>query len=235
MTAIGFAHRGARSEARENTLAAFSRALDLGATGLESDAWLTADGIAVLDHDGVVGGRWRRVPISRLRCGELPAHIPSLTDLYRQCGADFELSLDLKTPDVLDAVLASTRSVGAEQRLWVCHPDLATLAGWRAQAAHSRLVLSTAIGRLPGGLGEGLAAVVAAGVDAVNLRVREWDPDRVALVHDRGLAALGWDAQSEPSLARAVALGLDGIYSDHVARLMRALRPAEHQNRADED
>jgi glycerophosphoryl diester phosphodiesterase len=27
----------------------------LGATGLESDAWVTSDGLVVLDHDGVVG------------------------------------------------------------------------------------------------------------------------------------------------------------------------------------
>ncbi|MCB1039054.1 MAG: glycerophosphodiester phosphodiesterase, partial [Acidimicrobiales bacterium] len=57
---LGFAHRGARAHARENTLEAFSLALRLGATALESDVWLTADGIPVLDHDGVVGGRLRR-------------------------------------------------------------------------------------------------------------------------------------------------------------------------------
>jgi hypothetical protein len=40
---IGFAHRGARADAPENTLEAFRLALDKGATGLESDVWLTAD------------------------------------------------------------------------------------------------------------------------------------------------------------------------------------------------
>ena len=39
-----FAHRGARAHAPENTLEAFTLALRLGATGLESDVWLTADG-----------------------------------------------------------------------------------------------------------------------------------------------------------------------------------------------
>ena len=51
---IGFAHRGAKAHAPENTIAAFQLALRLGATGLESDVWLTAEGIPVLDHDGVV-------------------------------------------------------------------------------------------------------------------------------------------------------------------------------------
>ena len=54
---IGFAHRGARAHADENTIGAFDLARRLGATGLESDAWLTRDGEVVLDHDGVVG-RW---------------------------------------------------------------------------------------------------------------------------------------------------------------------------------
>lgn len=51
---IGFAHRGARAYAPENTLEAFALALKLGADGLESDVWLTADGVPVLDHDGSV-------------------------------------------------------------------------------------------------------------------------------------------------------------------------------------
>jgi len=42
------------AHAPENTLGAFTLALRLGANGLESDAWTTADGHVVLDHDGVV-------------------------------------------------------------------------------------------------------------------------------------------------------------------------------------
>ena len=59
---IAFAHRGARAHAPENTLDAFELALRLGATGLESDVWLTADGVPVLDHDGVVRVGRREAP-----------------------------------------------------------------------------------------------------------------------------------------------------------------------------
>ncbi|MBO0731059.1 MAG: hypothetical protein J2P57_17515, partial [Acidimicrobiaceae bacterium] len=131
---IGFAHRGARAEAPENTLEAFSLALRLGATGIESDAWVTSDGCAVLDHDGVVRQRWRRVPIAQVARADLPAHVPALDDLYAACGRDFELSLDLKDADALDAVLASVRAGGAPERLWACHSSVRTLAAWRAQA-----------------------------------------------------------------------------------------------------
>ncbi len=71
-----FAHRGARAHERENTLPAFELAVRLGATGLESDVWVTADGVAVLDHDGVVGGRLRRRPIASVERAALPDHIP---------------------------------------------------------------------------------------------------------------------------------------------------------------
>jgi glycerophosphoryl diester phosphodiesterase len=45
------AHRGGRGLAPENTLAAFSNALDLGVTTLELDIGLAADGVVVVSHD----------------------------------------------------------------------------------------------------------------------------------------------------------------------------------------
>ena len=45
------AHRGGRGLAPENTLAAFSKAIDLGVNTLELDVGLTADGVVVVSHD----------------------------------------------------------------------------------------------------------------------------------------------------------------------------------------
>src|SRR5438552_11219396 len=44
-------HRGARGLRPENTLPSFEAALDAGATSLETDVHLTADGVPVLYHD----------------------------------------------------------------------------------------------------------------------------------------------------------------------------------------
>ncbi|KLN59511.1 hypothetical protein WH96_17240 [Kiloniella spongiae] len=44
-------HRGARGLAPENTLAGFSKALELGVTTLELDTGVTKDGVVVIHHD----------------------------------------------------------------------------------------------------------------------------------------------------------------------------------------
>lgn len=48
---INFAHRGASAFCPENTMSAFSKAIALGATGIETDVQRTKDGVLVLIHD----------------------------------------------------------------------------------------------------------------------------------------------------------------------------------------
>lgn len=48
---INFAHRGASAVCPENTMAAFAKGLELGATGIETDVQMTKDGKLVLIHD----------------------------------------------------------------------------------------------------------------------------------------------------------------------------------------
>lgn len=48
---INFAHRGASAVCPENTMAAFRKGLELGATGIETDVQMTKDGGLVLIHD----------------------------------------------------------------------------------------------------------------------------------------------------------------------------------------
>lgn len=58
------AHRGSRSEAPENTYAAFDKALTYQIEGLELDVQLTRDGVPVLYHDRTlykISGRRKRI------------------------------------------------------------------------------------------------------------------------------------------------------------------------------
>ncbi len=220
---IGFAHRGARAHARENTLEAFSLAIEMGATGLESDVWLTADGVPVLDHDGVVEGPFGEAPISSLARAELPTWIPTLRELYEACGTERPLSLDVKDESAALPTLAVARELRAESQLWLCHWNWRVVASWREHSAAVKLVDSTDPRHMTTPAPERARRMTELGIDALNLHHRHWDEARVAPFREAGHFVLGWDAQEEDTLRRLLALGLDGVYSDHVDRMMRVL------------
>jgi glycerophosphoryl diester phosphodiesterase len=225
---IAFAHRGARAHAPENTLEAFTLALRLGATGLESDVWLTADGEPVLDHDGVVGSRMRRRPIASVRRADLPSHIPGLDDLYAACGTDVAVSLDVNDAAAFDPVVAVARAAGgaAVGNLWLCHRRWKQVAEWRGRCADLRLVDSTRLDRMKEGPERRAAQLAAAGVDAVNMHQQDWTGGLTTLFHRFGVLAFGWDAQSPRVLGELVDAGIDGLYSDHVDRMVDAVAAA---------
>ncbi|HWE57669.1 MAG TPA: glycerophosphodiester phosphodiesterase [Acidimicrobiales bacterium] len=220
---IAFAHRGAKSECPENTLPAFERALELGATGLESDAWITSDGVVVLDHDGVVGPIWRRRAISTTSRSELPGHIPALNELYQRCGTDFEFSIDVKDPAALEPLVEVARAHGAADRLWLCHNDWRPMAAWRKVASECHLVESSNLAWMKEGLAARVSALAAAGIDALNLHRTQWTDQTRREVHAVGLKAFGWDAQAPADIDALLATGVDGLYSDHVGRMMAAV------------
>ncbi len=227
---IGFAHRGGRAHARENTLEAFSLAHEMGATGIETDARVTADGVVVLHHDGFVGtlpsAAVRRI-VGRRIAGSprsrLPAHVPSLDEYYRRCGTDLPLSVDIKDDEAFGGVIESARKHRASDRLWICHGSVETLAAWRSAAAEALLVHSTRLDRLPQGPERHAADLAAAGIDAVNLHRADWNGGLTTLYHRFGLFALGWDAQQVHQIADLVDAGIDAVYSDHVDRIAEAL------------
>ena len=223
---IAFAHRGARAHARENTLEAFQLARRLGATGLESDVWLTSDGVAVLDHDGVVRRGPRRRPIARYRRDELPEHIPTLTELIETCGTDYELSLDLKTEDTGVAVLAALRDRAPElvRRTWLCHGDVALLSALRELDDGVRLVNSTKLERMRQGPERRAAELADLHIDAVNLHHTQWTGGLTTLFHRFERVAFAWDLQFEHLLRNIVRMGIDGVFSDHVDVMVDALR-----------
>jgi glycerophosphoryl diester phosphodiesterase len=223
---IGFAHRGARADARENTLEAFDLARRLGATGLESDVWLTADGVPVLDHDGLARRHWwRRQPIKTLARAALPGYIPSLTDLYEHCGGDLELSLDVKDVEAFTPVLAVAHALGddATARLWLCHGDWQLLQVWRSQSSQVKLVNSIRLRSIKEGPERRAATLADEGIDAINMHATDWTAGLTTLFHRFERLAFAWDAQFDRVLRALLQMGCDAVYSDHVDRMVNAL------------
>lgn len=197
---------------------AFALAVRLGATGLESDVFLTADGVPVLDHDGVVGGRLRRRRIDSLTHDELPDRIPTLGQLYDHVGIDHQVSLDIKDPAAFAATVDVARAAGAERNLWLCHPSVETLVSWR-QHTTANLVNSVRLGQIEEGVERRAARLADAGIDALNMRVNDWNAGQVATVHRFERYAFGWDAQHYREIGTLLDIGIDGVFSDHVDRM----------------
>jgi glycerophosphoryl diester phosphodiesterase len=208
---------------------AFRLALRLGAPGLESDVWLTNDGVAVLDHDGVVRSGLRRRPIADLRRDQLPAHIPTLAELYDVCGSTFHLSLDVKDAAAASRVIAVAAEAGqgALGRLWLCHPDWEQAAAWRALSDDVKLVDSTRLRRIKEGPERRAATLAEMGVDAINMHATDWTGGLTTLFHRFERLAFGWDAQFERVLQSLLEMGCDAVYSDHVDRMVDALKQAD--------
>jgi glycerophosphoryl diester phosphodiesterase len=227
---IGFAHRGARAHAPENTLEAFTLAVRLGATGLESDVWLTSDGVAVLDHDGVLRNGIRRRPIGDVPRSGLPAHIPTLAELYDAVGTELPLSLDVKDHAAAEAIVAVAKEAGglAVPNLHLCTPSFDEAVSWRALHDDIKVVDSTRVRKIREGVERRVAAMANAGVDVLNLHLDDWTGGLTTLVHRFGRLAFGWDAQYRRQLDALIATGVDAVYSDHVDRMMDAIagRPA---------
>ena len=221
---IAFAHRGARAHARENTLEAFELGLRLGATGLESDVWLTSDGVPVLDHDGVVRVGRRKRSIGQLRRDDLPEHIPTLGELLARCGTSYHLSLDLKDVRAGAAVVTTVRHAAPDMlaRLWLCEQDIELLARLREIDPDVKLVNSTRLSRLREGPERRAATLSARGIDAINLHHTDWNGGLVTLFHRFNRVCFGWDMQFDHIMRPALRMGVDGVFSDHVDRMVDA-------------
>ena len=222
---IGFAHRGARAHAPENTIEAFALALRLGATGLETDAWLTSDGEVVLVHDGELRTGLRKRAIGGMKRASLPSHIPTLTELYAACGSGVPLSIDVKDPAAAKPIVDVARAAGGDAvgNLYLCSPSWEEAASWRALSDDIKLVDSTRLRRIKEGPERRGAVLRDAGIDVINMHVDDWNGGFTTLFHRFGRRTFAWDAQFARQLDAVLAMGIDGVFSDHVDRMVEAI------------
>lgn len=218
MEPIIFAHRGASGHERENTVEAFELAVKLGATGIETDAWITADGVIVLDHDGVVGSSLRRKrKISQLTRAELPPHIPTFSELLEMPALPKHISIDVCDPNVFERLQFDL--VPSDTTLWLCSGDLELLSAWREHNSEVKLVHSTWRKHLKAGMERHAATLRERGVDALNLHHTEWTGGNVALLHRFKRLCWAWDTQHVRNIEAMVAISIDAVFGDYVDRL----------------
>lgn len=218
---ITFAHRGASADAPENTVEAFRLALREGARGLESDARLSADGEVVLVHGAVAREGWRRKRVAQSRADELAQlSVPRLADLYAEVGTDYELSLDVYDPAAGAVLVEVARAAGALERLWVCSSKTGLLVQLGEGAPGMHLVHSVRRRKIDIPLERHASQLAELGIGVVNMHRSDWTQGLVGLFHRFGIQAFAWDAQEVRHLRELLAMDVDGVYSDHVARMV---------------
>ncbi|MCB1004905.1 MAG: hypothetical protein KDB35_12050 [Acidimicrobiales bacterium] len=204
-----FADGGAAAQVRAQTLEAYQTAIRLGATGLTGS-------LRAVDGRPAVGP-----PRRRLARGTPPLALAELLDL---AGDDHAVLLDvIDAGAVLESIAQVRDRPGLEGRLWLAHPDLDTLAGWRDLSAEVRLVHQAQLDRLPTGPEAHAAALRRAGVDALSMHESEWSGGTIALVHRFGRLAVAADAQYDRTLDAAIDAGIDAVRGIHVDRMVDAL------------
>lgn len=205
-------HRGAPAAAiRENSLAAFDRAMEQGCDGFEFDVRQTACGQAVVCHDPKSG----RIVISRATRDQLSA-LPSLEEVVRRYGQRGFLNVELKVRGLESNVLALLRDHPPE-RGYVVSSFLPEVL----------LELKARSGDVPVGIICASSAQLMGWrqlpVEYVILHQSLVTKRLVQLIHSTGSKVLAWTVNTRKVMLRLSLWGVDGIISDNVSLLVRTL------------
>ena len=212
------AHRGASRAERENTVPAFRRAHELGATWVELDVRRAADGGLIVHHDPhYVDGRC----VAATPSGVRPAHVPLLgmaLDACRPLPVNVEIknSPDEDGFDPAHAVVGPTVALivaeGWQHRVLVSCFDRPTLDAVRATAAGLATALLTE--SVPADRADRQAWITGLAGDG-HAALHPWfptvDEELVADCHAAGLAVNVWTVDDPELMVRLAAWGVDGI------------------------
>ncbi len=233
------AHRGlvtpdaAESGIVENSFAAVAAAHSAGATYVESDCHLTADGVVVLFHDedlSRVTGDPRR--IAQVTVSELEALMAGRGGLVTLAQAldafpTVRFNLDVKARDAATAVGTTVAPFGDRVLLTSFSDDRRRAALAAAAAAGGGILPATSAGtatiaRLLAALStrsDRLVARALRGIDALQVperqrRLRVVTPRLLAAAHRHEVEVHVWTVNDPADMRRLVELGVDGIVTD---------------------
>ncbi len=221
-------HRGAAAYAPENTLESLREAKRRGASWVEIDVKLTADGVPVLMHDSSLK---RTTGVDRLvaetRREELPASVPTFEETIA-CLAELGLGCNVEIKPC-EGREAETARVAVEtlRRCWPASlpppllssfKDVSLLAAREAAPEFDRAIL---LGEIGDDWGRRAEAVGAAGVNTNGLRL---NLARAEEGHAAGLALSVYTINDSRQARLLVGMGADCIITDAPDIILAALR-----------
>jgi len=236
---INFAHRGAAGYYPENTMLAFAKALELGATGIETDVQMTRDGELVLIHDETLqrtagtpewvkdltlteikqreAGSWFREEFA----GERIPTLEELLDLVRN--TDTIVNLELKTgvvlyPGIEQKVLDTVRRFGLSERIIISSFNHYSLVECKKLAPDIR----TGILYMEG-LYEPWDYAKRVGADALHAYQYALTSELVAEAKANGVVYHPFTVNDTKLMQALIAAGVAGIITDYPDRLAELL------------
>ena len=201
------AHRGASRERPENTLAAFERAIELGAGGIEFDVHLHPDGVLRIHHDPIPPG----ASAAALRA------LPTLEESLRVIvGGGLTAYCELKSAGSAPGTLAAIAASGGNGAVHSFdHRLIAEARRLAPEIARGVLEVSYPIDAMH-------ALEMVGGRDLW----RQWpfvDEELVRAAHATGARVIAWTVNDPVVMERFAAIGVDGLCTDDPALARRVL------------
>lgn len=243
---LNIAHRGASGYCPENTIAAFQRSMELGATAIETDVQMTADGHLVLIHDEslkrTTGSPMLVKDITLDRLRELDAgswfdpafkeeRVPTLEELFEFVKPySVQVNLELKNgvvlyPGLEEAVIACTRRFGMSDQVIISSFNHYSLVYCKQLAPEMR----TGILYMEG-LYEPWDYAARIGASALHAYHYAVIPEWVAQAEERGIAYHPFTVNDPAHMRRLLDAGVSGIITDYPDRLAELLKETEARN-----
>ena len=235
------AHRGAASQAPENTLASFRRALQIGTDAVEFDVHLSKDGEVVVMHDDTVDrttdgmGRIADMTLEEIlridvgvrfseefRGERIPTLRESLECIPPHTISIIEIKADAATVPTLDTVQEVDRT---DSSLVVSFSPaiLRTVASYRPEMARAMSIGEPLVEGDPvANARRMLCAALSTGTSTLDVRGDLLTPEAVAEVQHRGGSLWVWTLDEPEHIRMAVDWGVDGITSNFPDRLNAA-------------
>jgi glycerophosphoryl diester phosphodiesterase len=220
-------HRGAKAYAPENTLASFREARRRGATWVEMDIKLTADGVPIVMHDASLK---RTTGIDRLVAltprAELPKEVPTFEEAIA-CFQELGLgcNVEIKPCDGREAETARV-AVATLRRCWPSSSPPPLLSSFKAASLAAAREAAPEFARailLDELNDDWRIRTDAVGAVGVNTDGKKLAPGRAREVKQAGFA-LSVYTIDDPAQAKAlVAMGADCIITDVPDVILQAL------------
>ncbi len=237
---IAIAHRGGDGAGtdKENTLAAFKAAWDMGYKYGETDVILSADGQVVAIHgaanlwDTILRGRHSRGGMQRKTLNELREKyavggeiIPTLQEILRSL-PKMKFFVDPKTEKVVGPLAELLKKLKVLDRVCISSFNYKRVQEFKKLVGENTVPSSFIIGRGFRLINKNLDMLKNGrlkDIEAVCLHHSLVSQQMVDLVHSQGFRAVIWTANSKIAIEHALKCGADGIISDRTGLLKDTL------------